>query len=99
MGRPSRGLMPVPLEPDVPALVERLKQEVGNGGAGGYAPSRWRASAERFRPVSVERSMERGPGPKGYVAHRVKQVLRWLMRPYVEPLAVQQRAFNDAALF
>lgn len=37
-------------------------------------------------------------GRKGGVLHPVKKVLRRLMRSYVEPLAADQRAFNDAAL-
>jgi SAM-dependent methyltransferase len=84
---------------DVQALFERLKHEVERAGAGdGTLRSRARAAAERFWPVSAERPIERRPGPKGLVAYPVKQVLRRLMRWYVEPLAAEQRGFNDAAL-
>ena len=84
---------------DVQALFERLKHEVERAGAGdGALRSRARAAAERFWPVSAERPIERRPGPKGFVAYPVKQALRRLMRWYVEPLAAEQRGFNDAAL-
>jgi SAM-dependent methyltransferase len=84
---------------DVRALFERLKHEVERGGAGdGAFRSRARAAAERFWPVSAERPIERRPGAKGFVAYPVKQILRRLMRWYVEPLAAEQRGFNDAAL-
>jgi len=84
---------------DVQALFERLKDEVERAGAGdGSLRSRARAAAERYWPVSAERPIERRPGGKGYVAYPVKQVLRRLMRWYVEPLAAEQRGFNDAAL-
>jgi SAM-dependent methyltransferase len=84
---------------DVQALFERLKHEVERAGAGDAAlRSRARAAAERFWSVSAERPIERRPGPKGFVAYPVKQVLRRLMRWYVEPLAAEQRGFNDAAL-
>ncbi|HEY2936821.1 MAG TPA: class I SAM-dependent methyltransferase [Gaiellaceae bacterium] len=84
---------------DVQALFERLKHEVERAGAGdGTLRSRARAAAERFWPVSAERPIERRPGARGLVAYPVKQVLRRLMRWYVEPLAAEQRGFNDAAL-
>jgi SAM-dependent methyltransferase len=84
---------------DVQALFERLKHEVERAGAGdGALRSRARAAAERFWPVSAEHPIERRPGPKGFVAYPVKQALRRLMRWYVEPLAAEQRGFNDAAL-
>src|SRR2546423_13622397 len=84
---------------DIQRLFERLKHEVGRAGAGdGTLRSRARAAAERFWPVSAERPIERRPGAKGAVAYPVKQVLRRLMRWYVEPLAAEQRGFNDAAL-
>jgi SAM-dependent methyltransferase len=84
---------------DVQALFERLRHEVERAGAGdGTVRSRARAAAERFWPVSAERPIERRPGAKGLVAYPVKQVLRRLMRWYVEPLAAEQRGFNDAAL-
>ena len=51
-----------------------------------------RALAERFWPVTAER--EAGRGPK----RLVKRFLRKLMRWYVEPLAADQRVFNDSML-
>src|SRR4051794_6775832 len=50
-----------------------------------------RDQAERLWPVSAERPLVGKGGP-------VKSVLRRMMRWYVEPLAADQRAFNDAAL-
>ncbi len=84
---------------DITTLFERLKHEVERAGAGdGTLGSRARAAAERYWPVSAERPIERRPGAKGLVAYPVKQALRRLMRWYVEPLAAEQRGFNDAAL-
>lgn len=86
---------------DVQALFERLKEELRGGPAGpgaGGARVTWRAQAERTWPVSAERAVVRRPGAKGALLLPVKQVLRRLMRWYVEPLAAEQRAFNDALL-
>ncbi len=102
--RAPAGILP-PEEIDVAALFQRLQEEVrrggsarGNGAGGGDARVTWRAQAERMWPVSAERPLVRRPGVKGLVLHPVKLVLRRLMRWYVEPLAAEQRAFNDAAL-
>jgi SAM-dependent methyltransferase len=91
---------------DVGAVVDRLRAEVAKAGTLGAAdgdPQRAarlgaRAQAERFWLVSAERPLARRPGLKGALLHPVKAVLRKLMRFYVEPLAAEQRAFNDAAL-
>ena len=92
-----------PAEVDVEALVAQLRVELRGGGtAGGDGARRGalaaRAQAERTWPVSAERPLERRPGLKGIVGRPVKPVLRRLMRWYVEPLAAEQRAFNDALL-
>jgi SAM-dependent methyltransferase len=94
-----------PDEVDVKALFERLQEEVRKGGAdtpdgSGRRSARVsiRAQAERLWPVSVERPIERRPGLKGAVGRPVKLLLRRLLRWYVEPLAAEQRAFNDAVL-
>jgi O-antigen chain-terminating methyltransferase len=92
-----------PEEVDVEALFAQLKHEVRQVGSalGGEAGGRRlaaRAQAERMWPVSAERPLERRPGPKGILLRPVKVVLRRLMRWYVEPLAAEQRAFNDAVL-
>ncbi len=71
------------------------------GGTGeGLASARAtaRAQADRFWPVSAERPLERRPGPRGALLYPVKKLLRKLMRFYVEPLAAEQRSFNDSAL-
>ena len=83
-------------EIDVADLFERLREELRRGAVHGDARgadfAATRALAERFWPVTAER--EAGGGPKGLV----KRVLRKLMRWYVEPLAADQRVFNDSAL-
>ena len=85
-----------PEEIDVAALFERLSEELRRGAGAGASPAAefgsTRALAERFWPVTAER--EAGGGPKGLV----KRVLRKLMRWYVEPLAADQRVFNDSVL-
>jgi SAM-dependent methyltransferase len=98
--RMAAGVLP-PEEIDVTALFEQLKEEVrraGSGPDGGGRRLAARAQAERMWPVSAERPLERRPGLKGLVLRPVKPVLRRLMRWYVEPLAAEQRAFNDAVL-
>jgi SAM-dependent methyltransferase len=81
---------------DVELLFERLRDElrrgVPSGDARGAEFASVRALAERFWPVTAER--EAGGGPKGLV----KRFLRKLMRWYVEPLAADQRVFNDSLL-
>ena len=81
---------------DVPALFEQLRAELRRGAAGsassGAAIAATRALAERFWPVTAEHDV--GHGPKAFA----KRVLRKLMRWYVEPLAADQRMFNDAVL-
>jgi SAM-dependent methyltransferase len=85
-----------PEEIDVAALFDRLREELRRGAAAGASPDAEltanRAIAERFWPVTAER--EAGGGIKGIV----KRVLRKLMRWYVEPLAADQRVFNDSVL-
>jgi SAM-dependent methyltransferase len=101
----SAGISPPP-DVDVAALVQRLREEVRKGPAtygrpgDGLASTRAaaRVQAERFWPVSAERPLERRAGLRGALLHPVKKLLRKLMRFYVEPLALEQRSFNDATL-
>src|SRR5436853_5524877 len=79
-------------EPDAAVLYERLVQELSAGSPNGSGAAGARQLAERFWPVSADRPL--GGGAKGLV----KRVLRKLMRWYVEPLAADQRVFNDAVL-
>jgi len=83
-------------EIDVVALFERLREELRRGAVAGDARgadfAATRALAERFWPVTAER--EAGGGLKGFV----KRVLRKFMHWYVEPLAADQRVFNDSVL-
>jgi SAM-dependent methyltransferase len=89
--------MPAPAteQIDVQALLERLRDEVRWGGNGSALTLRARArsAAEQFWAVTAERP------PHGSAPVRLaKRLLRKTMRWYVEPLAQQQRSFNDAAL-
>lgn len=85
-----------PEEIDVAALFDRLREELRRGAvhedSRGAEFASTRALAERFWPVTAERPA--GGGPKG----AVKRFLRKLMRWYVEPLAADQRVFNDSVL-
>ncbi len=83
---------------DVAALFERLKREVRDSAprsSDDPAQTQVRLSvrdqAERLWPISAERPIVGKGGP-------VKAVLRRCMRWYVEPVAADQRAFNDAVL-
>ncbi|MBA3364390.1 MAG: class I SAM-dependent methyltransferase [Actinobacteria bacterium] len=90
---------------DVAALFARLKDEVqrsepaaGNGARHEARASTARADAERLWPVTFDQPVYRGPGARGALAHPVKRTLRRLIRWYVEPLARDQRIFNEATL-
>src|ERR671930_2333861 len=93
-------------EVDVNALVERLRAELHalpGGGTNGARAGRGRLlearhRAERLWAVSADRPLERRPGAKGWLAYPVKRVLRPFLRWYVEPLAAEQRMFNDVLL-
>jgi SAM-dependent methyltransferase len=95
----AAGVLP-PEQVDPVVLMEQLREQLrgaaGNGPGGARAA--WRAQAERTWPVSAERPLVRRPGLKGAVAYPVKRLLRPLLRWYVEPLAAEQRSFNDAML-
>jgi SAM-dependent methyltransferase len=100
----SAGISP-PIDIDVASLFSRLRDEVrrtaapaidGDRKPGGESLAR--AQAERVWPVTFDHPVVRRPGLKGAVLHPVKRTLRRLIRWYVEPLAVDQRAFNEAAL-
>ncbi|MDX6411412.1 MAG: hypothetical protein QOE91_928 [Gaiellaceae bacterium] len=92
-------------ELDIAALYARLRQEIRRTGAvdrsdnGRHsARAAVRGFAERYWAVTAERPLERRPGLKGAFSRPLKRLLRPLMRWYVEPLAYEQRMFNDAAL-
>jgi O-antigen chain-terminating methyltransferase len=93
---------PASPEIDVNELVERLREELA-GGANGAKDGRGqllaaRHRAERLWAVSADRPLERRPGLKGWVAYPLKRILRPFLRWYVEPLAAEQRSFNDVVL-
>jgi SAM-dependent methyltransferase len=81
---------------DVADLFERLREELrrgaGAGGAVGADFAATRALAERFWPVTAGR--EAGGGPKGLVKRFLRKLVRW----YVEPLAADQRVYNNSLL-
>ena len=85
-----------PEEIDVAALFDRLREELRRGAvhedSRGAEYASTRALAERFWPVTAEHPA--GGGLRG----AVKRFLRKLMRWYVEPLAADQRVFNDSLL-
>src|SRR5712691_9387993 len=92
-------------EVDIAALYARLRQEIRrtgaverNGNERSSARAAVRGFAERYWAVTAERKLERRPGLKGALALPVKKLLRPFLRWYVEPLAYDQRMFNDAAL-
>jgi O-antigen chain-terminating methyltransferase len=88
-----------PEDVDVDALFARLQEEIRGGASGdGSARVLWRGQAERMWAVSAERPIRRRPGVKGFFAYGVKKVLRPFLRWYVEPLAAEQRGYNDALL-
>jgi SAM-dependent methyltransferase len=93
--RAAAGVSP-PEEIDVAALYGQLRAELrrgpSDGDPAGAGMAATRALAERFWPVTAEREV--GGGPRGFV----KRVLRKLMRWYVDPLAADQRIFNDSVL-
>src|SRR5262245_5073318 len=98
----STGIL-APEEVDVDALFVRLQDEVRWGGsapADGDRSARvaWRGHAERTWPVSAERPIRRRPGVRGFFAYGLKKALRPFLRWYVEPLAAEQRSYNDARL-
>jgi SAM-dependent methyltransferase len=85
---------------DVNALVERLREELA-GGANGKGRGQLLAArhrAERLWAVSADRQVQRRPGLKGWVVYPLKLALRPFLRWYVEPLAAEQRMFNDTVL-
>src|SRR5947208_15118389 len=85
-----------PEETDVAALFDRLREELRRGAvhedSQGADFASTRALAERFWPVTAQRPA--GGGPKGVVKRVLRQIMRW----YVEPLAADQRVFNDSGL-
>ena len=81
---------------DLDALIARLREEVGwatNGAPALSTRARARSAAEQFWAVTAERPPH-GSAPARFVKRALRRAMRW----YVEPLAQQQRSFNDAAL-
>jgi hypothetical protein len=86
---------PAPAELSVDDVYRRLREALDRDERDLAAV---RGLAERFWPVSADKPLERRPGPKGWLSHQVKRVLRKLMRWYVEPAFAEQRIVNDALL-
>lgn len=81
---------------DLDELIARLREEVRWRSDRETALStriRARSAAEQLWPVTAETPAHGGPAVRV-----VKRVARRLLRWYVEPLARQQRAFNESAL-
>jgi SAM-dependent methyltransferase len=85
-------------ESEVEALVEQLRAELDRGGDLRSRVLAWRQQAERAWRVSAERPLPRRPGAKGALALPVKKLLRPFLRWYVEPVAAEQRVYNEALL-
>ena len=97
-------------EGDIAAIFARLRDEVRNRpvetASDGtrtrdYTPATARLRAERTWSVSADRPFQAPPDPgllRRLLSAPAKQVLRKLMRWYVEPLAAEQRSFNLAIL-
>src|SRR4029078_7797991 len=85
---------------DVAALVAQLREELAGGKKGGGRGQLLAARhrADRLWAVSADRPLERRPGLKGWVAYPLKRALLPFRRWYVEPLAAEQRSFNDVVL-
>ena len=79
-------------------LLEDLHRGAADSLTRAFVRRRLRAVAEDRWAVSAERDVERKTGPLGALLVNVKKGLRKFMRWYVEPLARDQRAFNDSAL-
>src|SRR3990170_261872 len=97
----SNAPAPEAAELDVDTLIEQLRGELARERDGGDPRARilaWRQQAERMWRVSAERPLPRRPGLKGAAALPVKKLLRPFLRWYVEPLAAEQRTFNEALL-
>jgi hypothetical protein len=80
---------------DVDRVYEELKRAIDRDSRD---PATMRGLAERFWAVSADKPLQRRPGPRGWLAYRVKAALRKLMRWYVEPAFAEQRIVNDALL-
>jgi hypothetical protein len=83
------------LDTDVDRIYAELKRAIDRDARD---PAAMRGLAERFWPVSADKPLEQRPGAKGWLAFRVKTLLRKLMRWYVEPAFSEQRIVNDALL-
>jgi SAM-dependent methyltransferase len=90
---------------DVATLFAQLKEEVRGsepsapaGRIDRPAPSGARGQAERVWPVTFDQPVHRRGGMRGGLEHPVKRTVRRLVRWYVEPLALDQRTFNEAVL-
>ena len=89
---------------ELDALIDRLRAEVhaSRGEADGMATPRGRRELDRLWAVTAERPNLYRPGRWGRVRGAMlvppKAVLRRMLRWYVEPLAMDQRAFNAGVL-
>ena len=84
---------------DIGALYARLQREVARTTRSeGANWAELRDLAERYRVLGTRASLRRAPGLRGAIVYPLKRTLYPLLRWYVEPIAHEQRMFNDAAL-
>jgi hypothetical protein len=84
---------------DIGALYARLQREVARTtGTDGASWAELRDLAERYRAIGARGSRHRAPGLRGALVHSAKRALQPLFAWYVEPIAREQRMFNDAVL-
>jgi SAM-dependent methyltransferase len=91
---------PVPVEHIIDRLEDELRRSRRVDGSSPRLAGR--AEAERLARVSADRPFLYKPGLvgriRGAILIPIKWVLRKMMRWYVEPVAVDQRAFNSSVL-
>jgi hypothetical protein len=84
---------------DIGALYARLQREAARTTRSeGASWAELRDLAERYRVLGTRASLRRTPGLRGAIVYSLKCALNPLLRWYVEPIAHEQRMFNDAAL-
>src|ERR671911_565086 len=96
MSAPDAETAPSAANLDLDALIARLREEVAwgtNGASALTTRARARSAAEQFWAVTAERPPHGSP-PVWFLKRALRKAMRW----YVEPLAQQQRSFNDATL-
>jgi hypothetical protein len=101
---------PASAESEIGRIADRLRHELmymapldgEDDRSRGLQPLPGRYEAERYSAISAERPYVSRPGKvgrlRGSLLMPLKAILRRLMRWYVEPPLIDQRAFNAAVL-